>query len=69
MIVYRPTKWLTKKNLRGCKHIFQHVFTCFAMVLESKLGKQTSVTRSTHKNTIWWHAAKDSNEAEKKQKW
>lgn len=44
---YKPIKWSTKKSLRGCQHVCQHVFIYCTMFLESQFETLTSVIRST----------------------
>ena len=44
---YKPIKWSTKKSLRGCQHVCQHVFIYCTMFLESQFETLTSAIRST----------------------
>lgn len=44
---YKPIKWSTKKSLRGCQHVCQHVLIYCTMFLESQFETLTSVIRST----------------------
>lgn len=44
---YKPIKWSTKKSLRGCQHVCQHMFIYCAIFLESQFETLPSVIRST----------------------